>query len=768
MEIPHRPEYGFTAELPHAGRQDRRWGLTITMLAALLAWGGPACAELDVESTRLNGEGGTLIAAPGSTVNLSMRFLVTSSVNNTHAQVVLALDATPIRCLFDGVPADPPDYQGLDTTFDLPVVDDGVFTLYAVFDDQDNCGDAVNRYLQIGTTDPAHPRTPIGTIVLAHAEVKIQIPKHAFEPGESVEGQVIGVPRAASDVTVELQFFDESRPQDPGAIIASFNSGAGVDRGAGQPLSLPFGFAAPAQSGILQVFAVLKSGDNVLGAAYDRIGIRGPELKAAPSEVLAGQVVTLPVTDLLASLETSYFNGVPVEIQLGAHRRRVKVEEGRVFANPSLVPDELQDARSFIGYTTDESGAALPGSLVALTADPTTNRISGSIREITDPNAPVPSQGSLWVESMAQYDQTLDPHAGAHLVYLLSDTLPPDTGGHSHGEPELDRSANLLPGDINKDGAVDLSDAVKLIGALFLGDVLDPCFMAGAFPNDGGLAIMDWNGDGGQDLSDAIALLAYLFTGGPPHVLGSSCQPIMGTSCSSTCTPVAAARRANGEGAGGADTTVDIPVYIYQHPLMDTWRSLNVFWNWRALFISEMQNVPRRGNAQDKVSVSSVPMLGWTFLSGDGYFGLDCKQILKKFRDENQTSVDSLHILFTVHGLLSCGGRAYLATSTPYLHCMVVRGAITEAYESIVLAQETGHNLDYHLEDPFPHDAHLDPGISESWWSYDGWWIFKIWKKHCTAMMASYGDCDEPELRYYNSSAQPLNHLAEGIFQLFQ
>src|SRR5262249_22018521 len=156
------------------------------------------------------------------------------------------------------------------------------------FDDQDNCNDSVNRYLQIGATDPAHPRTQIGTIVLAHAEVKIQIAKHAFEPGETVQGQAMAVPKTASNVTAELQVFDESRPQDPGAIIASFDSGAGVTRGAGEPLVLPFNFTAPAQSGILQVFAVLKSGGNVLGAGYDRIGIRGPELKAAPPEILGG------------------------------------------------------------------------------------------------------------------------------------------------------------------------------------------------------------------------------------------------------------------------------------------------------------------------------------------------------------------------------------------------------------------------------------------------------------------------------------------------
>src|SRR5262249_25681276 len=155
----------------------------------------------------------------------------------------------------------------------------------------------------------------------------------------------------------------------------------------------------------------------ILGLGYSRIGVRGPELKGAPPEVLAGQVLTLSATDLFTTLETSAQGGTQVDIQIGTFKRTVKVQEDRVVANPGVTPPELEAAHHFVGVTTDAAGPPNAGSLVSLTADPTNNQFSGSIREITDPGAPIQSQGSLWVEPMAQYDNTLDPHGGAHLVY---------------------------------------------------------------------------------------------------------------------------------------------------------------------------------------------------------------------------------------------------------------------------------------------------------------------------------------------------------------
>jgi hypothetical protein len=58
-------------------------------------------------------------------------------------------------------------------------------------------------------------------------------------------------------------------------------------------------------------------------------------------------------------------------------------------------------------------------------------------------------------------------------------------------------------GDVNADGAHDLSDALTLLGFLFLGEGPLGCARTG-----------DVNGDGTLDVSDALALLAYLFGGG--------------------------------------------------------------------------------------------------------------------------------------------------------------------------------------------------------------------------------------------------------------
>jgi hypothetical protein len=67
------------------------------------------------------------------------------------------------------------------------------------------------------------------------------------------------------------------------------------------------------------------------------------------------------------------------------------------------------------------------------------------------------------------------------------------------------RGAAFLRGDANGDGLVDLSDAVSVLGYLFIGDEDLPCLVAA-----------DANGSRGIDLSDAVAILEFLFQGGGP------------------------------------------------------------------------------------------------------------------------------------------------------------------------------------------------------------------------------------------------------------
>jgi len=76
-----------------------------------------------------------------------------------------------------------------------------------------------------------------------------------------------------------------------------------------------------------------------------------------------------------------------------------------------------------------------------------------------------------------------------------------------------------LPGNINGDGTIDISDAVATLGALFLGiPARFPC--AAGNPDDpANVQLLDWQPDGRVDVSDAVSMLAFFFLGGPPHAL---------------------------------------------------------------------------------------------------------------------------------------------------------------------------------------------------------------------------------------------------------
>jgi hypothetical protein len=97
-----------------------------------------------------------------------------------------------------------------------------------------------------------------------------------------------------------------------------------------------------------------------------------------------------------------------------------------------------------------------------------------------------------------------------------------------------------VPGDCNQDGAVDMSDAVCILLALFAGDGSGfPCG-SGSPDEDGNKALLDWQPDGRVDISDAISLLLFLFGGGQPHPLdrsdaGPPCVPITGCRGSTAC-----------------------------------------------------------------------------------------------------------------------------------------------------------------------------------------------------------------------------------------
>ncbi len=80
----------------------------------------------------------------------------------------------------------------------------------------------------------------------------------------------------------------------------------------------------------------------------------------------------------------------------------------------------------------------------------------------------------------------------------------PGAGGRAiiiFGEPA---PGTFIRGDSNRDGKVQLSDAVYLLGFLFLGSEAPACLDAA-----------DSNDDGKLDLTDAVYVLGHLFLGGP-------------------------------------------------------------------------------------------------------------------------------------------------------------------------------------------------------------------------------------------------------------
>ena len=73
-------------------------------------------------------------------------------------------------------------------------------------------------------------------------------------------------------------------------------------------------------------------------------------------------------------------------------------------------------------------------------------------------------------------------------------------------------AAATVVGDVNFDFEVNLTDAVTLLNALFLGGS-NPCPKAS-----------DFNEDSMTDLTDAVAILNYLFLEGPNPSTKVSCS----------------------------------------------------------------------------------------------------------------------------------------------------------------------------------------------------------------------------------------------------
>ena len=111
-------------------------------------------------------------------------------------------------------------------------------------------------------------------------------------------------------------------------------------------------------------------------------------------------------------------------------------------------------------------------------------------------------------------------------VEYLMDTLPPNPepsctmviGGENLPDFAISNiywqfDPPFKRGDANGDGAINIADAIAMLGYLFGGEPLN-C-----------VAAMDVNGDNVADISDPIYELAFLFSGGAGPVGGPACTP---------------------------------------------------------------------------------------------------------------------------------------------------------------------------------------------------------------------------------------------------
>ncbi|MBN1441212.1 MAG: CotH kinase family protein, partial [Planctomycetes bacterium] len=99
-----------------------------------------------------------------------------------------------------------------------------------------------------------------------------------------------------------------------------------------------------------------------------------------------------------------------------------------------------------------------------------------------------------------------------------------------HGSPGVLEGAagHQLPGDLNQDLRLNITDAAGLLFHLFRGGASLPCATEAA-----NRTLLDASGDGVLDLADAVHVLSYIFLAGEPPSLGVVCVPIAG--CPDRC-----------------------------------------------------------------------------------------------------------------------------------------------------------------------------------------------------------------------------------------
>jgi len=148
-----------------------------------------------------------------------------------------------------------------------------------------------------------------------------------------------------------------------------------------------------------------------------------------------------------------------------------------------------------------------------------------------DDQPPWPSEADGFGRSLVPLDR--DGGGDLENPFSWRASAFPDGSPGEDDPGHLGPGGRMRPGDFNRDGGLDVSDAVAYLRFLFSGGAFDlPC--DGLDINSGSnLLLLDLNGDSRVDVADSIYLLTYLFGNGSAPTLGTACIRLPG--CPDRC-----------------------------------------------------------------------------------------------------------------------------------------------------------------------------------------------------------------------------------------
>ncbi|MBI4602722.1 MAG: CotH kinase family protein [Planctomycetes bacterium] len=238
-------------------------------------------------------------------------------------------------------------------------------------------------------------------------------------------------------------------------------------------------------------------------------------VSVSPASVLMTGVEQVTLTGARLSTATEvYFNDVAAsekEVRGGGLRVKVPFDlalEGEVLISArepgtgrgSEAPGPIQVAfpRPLATEVTPSRGRAGGGDPVRIPG-------IGFLPGVEVRFGGAPAREVRLVDGTPSVLEVVTPPGRGVVDVLVSNRVP---GGEVPARAKLEfRYSNegFLRGDVNADGQVDISDAIRTLGNLFSGDAEIPC-----------LSAADANDSGRVDISDPVSLLEFLFQGGEP------------------------------------------------------------------------------------------------------------------------------------------------------------------------------------------------------------------------------------------------------------